>query len=125
MTLLITDACLTGVLRASSVNFTLHTEPNLSPPVFSIIFRTDGGPASYVTWVGPLNTHVQEDSDHETSQTIVDTSHNSVYENRLRVRGRESGDYYYTVIRHSNLNETMFQNRQISWVCESYTLAFS
>ena len=43
---------------------------------------------------------VQEDSDHETSQIIVDTSHNSVYENRLRVRGRESGTYTCTVIRN-------------------------
>ena len=32
---------------------------------------------------------VQEDSDHETSQIIVDTSQNAVYENRLRVRGGE------------------------------------
>ena len=34
-----------------------------------------------------------ENSDYETSQIIVDTSSNSVYENRLRVRSRESGDY--------------------------------
>ena len=41
---------------------------------------------------------VQEDSDHETSQIIVDTSRNAVYENRLRVRGRrEGGNYKCTV----------------------------
>ena len=34
-----------------------------------------------------------EDSDHETSQVIVDLSANTVYENRLRVRGREGGNY--------------------------------
>ena len=36
---------------------------------------------------------VQEDSNHETSQIIVDTSENTVYHNKLRVRGREGGLY--------------------------------
>ena len=40
---------------------------------------------------------VQEDSDNETSQVILDTSHNSVYDNRLRVRGRRAGTYYCTI----------------------------
>ena len=71
---------------------TLHTEPSVSPPEFSIICRTEGGPATYVVWVGP-NGNVKEDSDHETSQIIVDTSNNSVYENRLRMRGKTSGIY--------------------------------
>ena len=80
----------------------------MSPPEFSIVCRSEGGPATCVFWVGPLNTHVQEDSDHETSQIIVDTSHNSVYENRLRVRGRESGTYRCTIIRNQyQLNETI------------------
>ena len=35
--------------------------------------------------------------DHETSQIIVDLSANTVYENRLRVRGREAGNYRCTV----------------------------
>ena len=77
------------------MNITLHTEPSVSPPEFSIIFRTEGGPATHVQWIGPHGV-VQEDSDHETSQIIVDTSHNSVYENRLRVRGRERGNYFCT-----------------------------
>ena len=34
---------------------------------------------------------------HETSQVIVDLSANTVYENRLRVRGREEGNYRCTV----------------------------
>ena len=33
-------------------------------------------------------------SDNETSQVILDTSYNSVYDNRLRVRGRRTGTYY-------------------------------
>ena len=36
---------------------------------------------------------VEEDSNHMTSQIIVDTSANTVYNNTLRVRGRESGRY--------------------------------
>ena len=36
---------------------------------------------------------VEEDSNHMTSQIIVDTSANTVYNNTLRVRERESGRY--------------------------------
>ena len=36
---------------------------------------------------------VEEDSNHMTSQIIVDTSTDNVYNNTLRVRGRESGTY--------------------------------
>ena len=80
----------------------------MSPPEFSIICRTERGPATIVFWEGPLNMRVQEDSDHETSQVIVDTSSNSIYENRLRVRGRESGTYRCTIIRNRyQLNETI------------------
>ena len=66
----------------------------MSPPEFTIICRTEGGPATTVSWYRPNGDRVeQEDSDHETSQIIVDTR-NSVYENRLRVRGREGGTYF-------------------------------
>ena len=40
---------------------------------------------------------MQEDSNHETSQIIVDTSENTIYDNILRVRGREEGLYSCTV----------------------------
>ena len=77
-----------------SVHFLLHTEPNVSPPEFTIICPTEGGPATTVLWRRPNGAIVQQgDSDHETSQIIVDTT-NSVYENRLRVRGREDGTYF-------------------------------
>ena len=66
----------------------------MSPPEFTIICRTEGGPATTVSWYRPNGDRVQEgDSDHETSQIIVDTR-NSVYENRLQVRGREAGTYF-------------------------------
>ena len=72
------------------MNFTLHTEPNVSSPEFIVTCRTEGGPATNVTWslIGGLLPE-----DHEQSQIILDTSQNSVYENRLRVRSRESGIY--------------------------------
>ena len=37
---------------------------------------------------------VEEDSNYMTSQVIVDISSNTVYNNTLRVRGREGGLYY-------------------------------
>ena len=50
---------------------------------------------------------VEEDSNHMTSQIIVDTSANTVYNNTLRVRGRESGTYRCTV--SSNKHEYISQ----------------
>ena len=49
---------------------------------------------------------VEEDSNHITSQIIVDTSDNTVYNNTLRVRGRESGTYKCTVISERHAQET-------------------
>ena len=66
----------------------------MSPPEFTIICRTEGGPVTTALWRRPNGDIVQQGhSDYETSQIIVDT-HNSVYENRLRVRGREGGTYF-------------------------------
>ena len=70
-------------LSRTAVEFILHTEPYVSPPEFTIICLTEGGPATTVLWRRPNGAIVQEgDSDHETSQIIVNTQ-NSVYENRL------------------------------------------
>ena len=74
------------------MNFTLHTEPGADVPEFTISCLTYGGPATNVEWT-VNGVSVQEDSDHETSQLILDTSLNSVYDNRLRVRGRRNGTY--------------------------------
>ena len=88
---------------------TLHTKPYVSPPEFTIICLTEGGPATTVSWRRPNGDIVQQgDSDYETCQSIVDTR-NSVYENRLQVRGREGGQWacsvrnniYYHNLRHS------------------------
>ena len=86
-----------GGLTSATISFTaLHTEPNVSPPEFTLTCRSEGGPATTVSWQRNGAT-VEEDSDHETSQIIVDTTGNTVYENRLRVRGREGGTYRCTV----------------------------
>ena len=77
-----------------TVNFILHTDPIASVPEFTISIRTTGGPVANVWWGLPLS---EEDSDHETSQVILDTSLNSVYDNRLRVRGRIAGTYTYII----------------------------
>ena len=81
----------TGQLNKSvTMNFTLHTEPNSSVPEFTISCHTHGGPATTVQWT-------VNDRYHETSQLILDTSLDSAYDNRLRVRGRRSGTYNCTV----------------------------
>ena len=83
-----------------AVNFTLTTEPNETPPQFTITCHTHGGPATTVLWILD-DSFVDEDSNHKTSQTILDTSHNSVYENNLHVTGRRGGTY--TCIVDSNI----------------------
>ena len=88
---------ITGQLSKSvTMNFTLHTEPNASVPEFTISCRTHGGPATTVQWT-VNGVPVQNESYHETSQLILNTSLDSVYDNRLRVRGRRSGTYNCTV----------------------------
>ena len=87
----------TGQLNHSVDTFiATHTEFNASVPEFTISCRTHGGPATTVQWT-VNGVPVQEDGDHETSQLILDTSLNSVYENRLRVRGKRYGIYNCSV----------------------------
>ena len=87
----------TGQLNHSVDMFiTIHTEFNARVPEFTISCRTHGGPATTVQWT-VNRVSVQEDSDHEISQIILDTSLNSVYDNRLRVRGKRYGIYICSV----------------------------
>ena len=76
----------------------------MSPPEFSIICRTHGGPVTTVRWELPNNDVVNVDPDrvadytnYEASTVVIDTSHNCVYESRLRVRGKYVGNYNYTL----------------------------
>ena len=63
----------------------------MSPPEFSIICRTHGGPATIVKWFPP-ELKIEE------SQLIINTSQNCIYKNRLLVRGRYNGTCTCTVI---------------------------
>ena len=81
-----------GELNYALLGMIVHSEPNENPPEFTLICYSEGGPAMTVMWWRDL-VPVQEDSNHETSQIIVDTSENTVYRNTLRVRGREEGLY--------------------------------
>ena len=82
------------------MSFTLHTELRESVPEFTISCRTHGGPASTVGWIVDGVRVKELDIDHESSQVILDTSHNSVYDNRLRVRGRRAGTYHCRITGH-------------------------
>ena len=64
---------------------------------------------------------VEEDSNHTTSQIIVDTSGNTVYNNTLRVRGREGGEYRclvsnnrYQFVHLKGTNRTTAMSRLLS-----------
>ena len=100
------ELSISGQLSNSvTINFTLHTEPRVSPPEFTISCQTHGGPATEVSWFWNRN-RLTTDSGHvilmegsqthsvyiETSQTILDTSFDSVYDSKLFVKGRVGGE---------------------------------
>ena len=73
--------------------FTLNSEANEDPPEFTLTCQSQGGPVTEVVWSRNREGNtvtVEEDSSHTTSQIIVDTSSNTVYNNTLRVRRRET-----------------------------------
>ena len=85
-----------GRLSSAVIYFTLDSEANEDPPEFTLTCQSRGGPVTEVEWMRNQDK-VEEDSNHMTSQIIVDTSANTVYNNTLSVRGRESGTYECTV----------------------------
>ena len=82
----------TGNLSSVAIYFTLESEANEDPPEFTLTCQSRRGPVTEVEW-RRNGVRVEEDSNHMTSQIIVDTSRETVYNNTLRVRGRESGRY--------------------------------
>ena len=74
----------------------------MSPPEFSIICHSHEGPATHVTWTWFREGNQLEDIDHNTTQLIVDTSRNSVYQNILQVRGRYGGIYRCSITYNKN-----------------------
>ena len=86
-----------GILTPSvATRFTLHTEPSVDPPEFTVSCHSYGGPATTVEWLF-YEVPVEEDSNHMTNQIIEDRLSNTVYYNNLRVRGRQSGRYKCTI----------------------------
>ena len=73
------------------MDFILHTDPRAEVPEFTLSCRTYGGPATTVVWVVDQTPLAEDDTG--TSQVILDTSQISVYDNRLRVRGRNAREY--------------------------------
>ena len=73
--------------------FTLHTEPRVDPPEFTVTYRSQGGPVTAVQWTVNdifINTNGNV---FNQSQLVLDASNNSVYANKLHIRGRRSGTY--------------------------------
>ena len=97
----------TGQLLMTVLHFTLESEANEDPPEFTLTCQSRYAPVTEVKW-RRNEVRVEEDSNHMTSQIIVDTSRNTVYNNTLRVRGRESGRYtcYITSIRYEAVQGT-------------------
>lgn len=81
-------------------------------PQFTLTCRSEGGPVTTVEWKRKNSRMnyviVEEDRNHETSQLVLNTSRVTVYENRLRVRGREGGKYRCKI---SNNIPEYFENR--------------
>ena len=96
----------TGGLSSAAIYFTLDSEANEDPPEFTLTCQSRGGPVTEVEWMRN-GVRVEEDSNHMTSQIIVDTSANTVYNNTLRVRGRKSGRYKCTVSSKGHAQETL------------------
>ena len=90
--LILLNAIIGQLVDSVSVHVTLHTELSSSVPEFTVSCQSHGRPAKTVQWTINRN-QVEEDSSHEMSQIIQDTSHYSVYDNRLQVKGRASGTY--------------------------------
>ena len=98
----------TGIPSSAVIYFTLDSEANEDPPEFTLTCQSRGGPVKEVEWMRN-GVRVEEDSNHTTSQIIVNTSANTVYNNTLRVRGRESGTYKCIV---SNNRHEFFPSSQ-------------
>ena len=102
---------LTGHLLSAVIYFTLESEANEDPPEFTLTCQSRGGPVTEVEWRRD-GVRVEEDSNHMTSQIIVDPSRETVYNNTLRVRGREGGTYVCTV---RNNAQDFFPDMNITW----------
>ena len=101
----------TGGLSSAVIYFTLDSEANKDPPEFTLTCQSRGGPASKVEWM-KNGVRVEEDSNHMTSQIIVDTSVNTVYNNTLRVR------MGHTNVLLSIIDLNSIQQQKLCLVCQ-------
>ena len=108
----------TGELSSAVIYFTLDSKANEDPPEFTLTCQSRGGPVTEVEWMRN-GVRVEEDSNHMTSQIIVNTSANTVYNNTLRVRGRETGGYKCDV---RNNYQHFFPDTNPAWSMATSTL---
>ena len=93
----------TGALfNPPNLYFTLDSKVNEDAPEFTLTCVSRGGPATRVVWRRDRK-EITEHSTYSTSQIIVDTSSITVYNNTLKVRGREGGVYRCAVSNSQNL----------------------
>ena len=106
----------TGVLfNPPKLFFTLDSEVSEDPPEFTLTCVSKGGPATRVVWRRD-GKEITENSTYSTSQIIVDTSSTTVYNNTLRVRGREGGVYRCTV--SNSLSVSLPVSAQLTMSCK-------
>ena len=104
----------TGALfNPPNLYFTLDSEVSEDPPEFTLTCVSKGGPATRVVWRRD-GMEITDNSAYSTSQIIVDTSRLAVYNNTLRVRGREEGVYRCTVSNSQSLSFGVTMQLQIS-----------
>ena len=108
----------TGHLLSAVIYFTPESEANEDPPEFTLTCQSRGGPVTEVEWRRD-GVRLEEYMNHMTSQIIVNTSSNTVCNNTLRVRGRESGRYVCTV---RNNAQDFFPDSDIQWDQTNATL---
>ena len=90
-----------AIFNPPNLYFTLDSKVSEDPPEFTLTCVSKGGPATLVVWRRD-GKEITENSTYSTSQIIVDTSSITVYNNTLRVRGREGGVYRCTVSNSQN-----------------------
>ena len=95
------------------LSFTLDSEVSEDPPEFTLTCVSRGGPATRVVWRRD-GMEITENSTYSTSQIIVDTSSTTVYNNTLRVRGREGGVYRCAVSNSRSLSLSITAQLQVS-----------
>ena len=112
----------TGALfNPPNLYFTLDSEVSEDPPQFTLTCVSKGGPATRVVWRRD-GKEITENSTYSTSQIIVDTSSIPVYNNTLRVRGREGGVYRCAVSNSQSLSSTITAKLTLSckWLYPRY-----